>query len=69
MQKNRKTLVNSYSLEVPTVQKLEHVIESHFANKMWASDFVSHAINDMVNKIEYSEPFNTMDANPSGRWG
>lgn len=69
MQKNRKTLVKSYSLDVLTVSKLEHVLESHFANKMGASDFVSHAINDLVNKIENSEPFNALDAIPQGQWG
>lgn len=67
MQKNRKTLVKSFSMDILTVSKMERVIKSHFSNKLGASDFVTHAVNDLCNRIEFEERCECKI--PESRWG
>ncbi|KCZ71630.1 hypothetical protein ANME2D_02365 [Candidatus Methanoperedens nitroreducens] len=68
-QKNRKTQVKSVSLDVLTIRRMNHVLESHFANQLGASDLISHAINDFCNKIEFAEQSGVEIPVPQGRWG
>jgi hypothetical protein len=47
----RKTVPKSFSLDRLTVDKMEYVLQSHYANKMNATDLVTHAINDFCNCV------------------
>lgn len=53
-QKNRKSQVKSFSLDVLTVRNLESILESHFANQLGASDFVAHCINEKCAEIKFA---------------
>lgn len=65
----RKTRVLSVSLDFLTIKKMEHVLESHFANQLGVSDLVGHAINDFCNRIEFAEESGFNDPIPKTRWG
>lgn len=68
-QKNRKTQVKSFSLDVLTLERMQHVIESHYANQLGASDFVQHCIVDFCARAEFAEQSGLEMPRPQTRWG
>ncbi len=68
-QKNRKTQVKSFSLDVLTLERMQHVIQSHYSNQLGASDFVQHAIIDFCARVEFTEQSGFGVPTPQGRWG
>ncbi|WP_440952061.1 hypothetical protein [Methanococcoides sp. FTZ1] len=64
----RKTVPKSFSLDRLTVEKMEYVLESHYANQLNATDLVTHAINDFCNCV-MSGKCDMSDFIPQNRWG
>lgn len=69
MQKNRKTQVKSFSLDVLTLERMQHVIQSPYSNQLGASDFVQHAIVDFCARVEFAEQSGLEVPIPQSRWG
>ncbi len=68
-QSNRKTQVISFSADVITVERIKHMLEHHFGNRVNQSDLLIHAINDMYHKLEFAEQSGLEVPVPQGRWG
>ena len=63
----RKKQVKSFSMDVLTISRMEHVLKSHFSNRLGASDLVNHAVNDLCNRLEFEERCDC--EYPESRWG
>lgn len=66
---NRKARSKSVSMDALTVQRLQHLIESHYSNQMGVSDMVCAAVNDMYNRVEFMEHQDLEPSIPATRWG
>lgn len=69
MSNGRKAITKSVSMDALTVQRLQHLIASHYSNQMGVSDVVSAAINDLYNKVEFLEQHDLESSDPTTRWG
>lgn len=68
-QANRKTQVKSFSLDVVTLERMQHVIKSHYSNQLGMSDFVQHAIVDFCARVDFAEQSGMEIPIPQSRWG
>lgn len=66
---NRKASSKSVSMDALTMQRLQHLIASHYSNQVGISDIVCAAVNDMYNRAEFQEHHDLETPDPTTRWG